>query len=283
MEPTELVYLTLDHYLDKLDTVTVSETGFFKTDHEKEHYETIFMYSFRKYRAAVYHSNLINKFLIEYVENAQTNPLREIKDDETFTTNICYTADHFAFELSAFLESLKSSVDFLATNCSFHIPRIQCKSISTLLKRAKDENERDPIFDVIRQNQKWLDELRIYRHHFVHFRFNSTSCGYKRQVIKGAQKIFIYPVIIPQSPPPYVPDTRRYRAEEKSPFLNYRGGFTQIKNNNDGKKNIFMFYPPLGYITIEDFIEVYLNSYQKFFTELMQTLSDLDFQKSNFS
>ena len=192
MEPNEPIFKILDQYLDKLDTVTISQSGFLKTFYDKERYETIFMYSFRKYRAAVYHSNLISKFLKEYEEYAQTNPLREIKDDETFTINLCYTADHFAFELSAFLESLNSSVDFLATNCSFHLPGIKCRSISTLMKLAKDGNKRDPIFDVIRQNQEWLEELRIYRHHFVHFRFISTSCGYKRQVIKGVQKIIIY-------------------------------------------------------------------------------------------
>ena len=265
MEPNEPIFKILDQYLDKLDTVTISQSGFLKTFYDKERYETIFMYSFRKYRAAVYHSNLISKFLKEYEEYAQTNPLREIKDDETFTINLCYTADHFAFELSAFLESLKSSVDFLATNCSFHLPGIKCRSISTLMKLAKDGNKRDPIFDVIRQNQEWLEELRIYRHHFVHFRFISTSCGYKRQVIKGVQKIIIYPVIIPKSPPSYIPDTRRRRAEEKSPFFDYKEGYIQIKNDNDGKKNLYLFYPPPGYVTIEDFTEFYLNSYEIFY------------------
>jgi hypothetical protein len=283
MEPVEPVFKILDEYIDKFNNAPFSQTGIFKNPRDKEHYETIFMYSFRKYRAAVYHYNHVSKFLKDHEEFAQTTSSRDIGKDGAYTVNLSYTADHYAFELSAFLESLKSSIDFLASSCSFHLPGIKCRSISTLMKLVKDEDKRGPIFDEVRENLEWLEGLRTYRHHFVHYRMNSTSCGYERQVINGVQKIIIYPVIIPESPPPYIPDTRENRAVEKSPFLKYSGGYIKIKNDNGGDNSLLKFYPPPGYVAIEDFMELYLNLYEKFFTELIHALSDLDFKNSPLS
>jgi len=71
---------------------------------------------------------------------------------------------------------------------------------------------------------------------------------------------------------------------EKSPFFNDSGSYISITNTIDGEKTIdcTLKYPsPQGYIGIEDFMLQYLNSYEKFFTEIIRALSDLDFKYSN--
>jgi hypothetical protein len=149
------------------------------------------------------------------------------------------------------------------------------------MKLVKKGDNRGSIFDEIRGNLEWLEGIRAYRHHLVHYRIISTSCGYEQRVVNGVQKIIVYPVIIPESPPPYIPDTREKRALEKSPFFNYSGSFISIKDKNGDEKIIdctLKYYPPLGYVTIEDFMILHLNSFEKFFTELIQALSELDFK-----
>ena len=99
---------------------------------------------------------------------------------------------------------------------------------------------------------EWLDRLRKYRHHFVHYRIISTSCGYERRVIKGVQKIIIYPVIIPETPPPYIPDTRQRRAMEKSPFSSDSGRYIRIKKIRTRVKKTsncpLKYHSPPGYV-----------------------------------
>jgi hypothetical protein len=286
MASDEKIFKTLDNYFEKLDSAPISSPGMFKSDHHKEHYETIFMYSFRKYRAAIYHYSNVKNFIKTNEDVAQKLLSRGTKEDKTSKVAISMTADQYTYELSAFLEALKSSVDFLAVACCLHLPGIKSDSISPLMKIAKNGVKQGPIFNEIRQNLEWLEGLRSYRHHLVHYRIMSTSCGYEKRVINGIPKIIVHPVCIPESPPPYVPDTRIRRAMEKSSCFDYSSSKICVKTENGTEKIIdcaFKYYPQAGYIAIEEFMELQINSFEKFFTEIIDALSNLDFKTYTFS
>ena len=193
---------------------------------------------------------------------------------------ISRTADHYAYELSAFLEALKSSIDFLAVACSPHLTGINPNGIRTLIRLVK-KGETGAIFNEVKRNLEWLERLRSYRHHVVHRRILSTSSGYEKRVTGDIANTVIYPVIIPESPPPYVPDTRMRRAMEETFSLDSSWSEVRVKTA-DGKERIishsFAYHPPAGFVAIDDFMESHLNSFENFFTEIVHALSGLDFK-----
>jgi len=277
------IFKVLDEYFKKLDTAPILPTGMFTSEGDKERYETLFMYAFRKYRAAIYHYENVKNFIKADEANAQKllSPELENSQASKIVMRVSRTADHYAYELSAFLEALKSSVDFLATACTSHLPDIKFDSLKTLIRLVKKRHRTGPIFDEVKRNLEWLERLRSYRHHVVHRRIISTSSGYERRVIEGIAKTAIHPVIIPESPPPYIPDTRRRRAMEES--LGFDSSWKEVRVNVvNGKEKIlnysFSYHPPDGFTAIEDFMESHLNSFKKFFTEIIHTLSGLNFR-----
>lgn len=102
-----------------MDTAPVGGNSIFKDDRAKEKHETIIMYAFRKYRAAVYHSENVRRFLAGEFSDFDSS---KILDSDTFTNNtrakilVRKTADHFVYELAAFFEASKSSLDFIAAS-----------------------------------------------------------------------------------------------------------------------------------------------------------------------
>jgi hypothetical protein len=276
------IFEVLDEYFKKLDTTPISPTGIFSSESDKERYETLFMYAFRKYRAAIYHYENVKAFIKADEANVQKTLIPELEKSQAskMVMRISRTADHYAYELSAFLEALKSSVDFLAAACTPHLPDIKFDSIKTLTRLVK-KGRTGPIFDEVKRNLEWLERLRSYRHHVVHRRIISTSSGYERRVIEGIAKTAIHPVIIPESPPPYIPDTRRRRAMEESLGFDSLWKEVRVKMVNGREKILnysFSYHPPAGFTAIENFMESHLNSFEKFFTEIVHTLSGLNFR-----
>jgi len=277
------IFEVLDGYFEKLDVAPISPTGMFTCISDKERYETLFMYAFRKYKAATYHYENVKAFIKADKANGQKLLSSRLAKPQVskIVMRISRTADHYTYELSAFLEALKSSVDFVATACTPHFSGIEFDSIRTLMKLVEKRGKTGPIFDEVKRSLEWLKRLRSYRHHVVHRRVISTSSGYEKRVINGIAKTAIHPVIIPESPPPYILDTRRGRAMEES--LGLDSSLIEMHAKTaDGKEKIldysFAYYPPAGFTAIEDFMESHLNSFKKFFTEIIYALSDLDFR-----
>jgi len=277
------IFEVLNEYFKKLDSAPISSTGMFTSESDKERYETLFIYAFRKYRAAIYHYENVKGFIKADKANAQKllSPELEKHQASKMVMRISKTADHYVYELSAFLEALKSSADFLATACSPHLPGIELDSIKTFIKLVK-RGRSGPIFNEVRKNIEWLEKLRSYRHHVVHRRIISTSSGHETHLVRGLTKTVQHPVIIPESPPSYIPDTRRQRMMEDEPS-GLDSSWTEVRvRTADEKEEVVDFSlkysPSSDYIAIEDFMKSHLASYEELFTQIIQVLTELDFK-----
>jgi hypothetical protein len=85
------------------------------------------MYVFRKYKAAQYHLHNVTRHL---KEEGDKNIFKKedrvrLKKALKVTGTIEVTANHYVYELSAFLEAMKSTIDFLATVVSVHLKGIK--------------------------------------------------------------------------------------------------------------------------------------------------------------
>lgn len=284
------IFETLDNYFKKIDDAPISPSRIFVSEIDKERYETLFMYAFEKYRAARYHYENVKKFIKIEDPNSKNS---KMTDTEPIKINgvqiaiarswscVSLPADHYVFELSAFLAALRSSIDFLCIACSHHLPGIKTRSIATLIKLV-EKGRSGPIFKEVNNNIKWLNKLRSYRDHLIHNLVISASSGYETHRIGNLSKTIRYPVIIPESPPSFILDTRMRRMmEESSSNLDRCWSEIHAKTEN-GKEEIadfsLKFVPPAGYIIIEDFMQYHLDSYEKFFTEIIQALEDLRFK-----
>lgn len=285
------IFSILNAYLDKLDRVLISSEGIFKSENEKEKYETLFMYSFRKYKAAQYHYENIKTFIKEEVNKAnRQKSLLQDRDKpsglkSTFKLKSTYkrsgSVNHYAYELSAFVEALKSSIDFIATACILHFQGFQGDSIKTLIKLAKKKNKTGPIIDEVKRNLDWIISLRTYRHHLVHKLMIRTSGGYEIREEEDFTKTIIYPVIIPKLLPMYIPDTRKTREEDmmmRDISDLYDTSWTEVRINGKFVESSVEVHPPRGFVLIDRFMESHLNSYRKFFNEILNRLSDIDFR-----
>jgi len=113
----------LDSYFKKLDGIQLEKNDLFSTFEDKERYETHFMYAIRKYNAALYHFNQVKKYIekdkiraekvklnvkkLENFKNLNNDiPIKSIKMTE-LTEGI---SNHYFYELSAFMEALKSTL-----------------------------------------------------------------------------------------------------------------------------------------------------------------------------
>ncbi len=140
------VFAMLETYLSTLDDAPFSPDTVFTFQEDKERYETFLMYSFRKYQAARYHHANIRRYLEKDDADHEEDFKRLVKivDGKDEKLDRCYprsalmktrqSADHYVYELSAFLEALKSAVDFLASVCAFHLSGICLDSMNTLMK-----------------------------------------------------------------------------------------------------------------------------------------------------
>ncbi len=271
------IFNVLNHLFERLDNAPITPEGMFSSEDKKERYETAFMYSFRKHQAACYHYENVQRFIEEARIKAQK--LEGLKNTN-IVMEVARTAEHYAYELSAFLEALKSSIDFLAIACSPYLTGIEIRSISTLM-RLVQKKRKGPIFDEIIRNLDWIESLRSYRHHVVHRRIISTSNGYEKINLGGITKTIIHPIIIPKSPPPYVPDTRKIRAYEASVGLDYF--WSELRANSDDGSDLVQNYNKADnlshdFVVIEEFMKKHLNSFKGFFTGIISTISDLDFK-----
>ncbi len=129
------VSLILDKYFKLLDEEPINSDGFFSGVDDKEKYETSFMYAFRKYKAALYHFENVRRLDNSDFEKAGIDQIANSKISKTpflTATKISFSANYYVYELSAFLEAVKSCLDFLASAIECQLKGIKLDSISTL-------------------------------------------------------------------------------------------------------------------------------------------------------
>ena len=255
----------MDEYFKKLDKVPLFPSSKFKNDEEKEHYETQLMFAFRKYQAAQYHFKNVLKFL---------------KEDDVFKVSgtVELTANNYVYELSAFLEAIKSAIDFLATVTSSHFKGMSFDKISSLIKFVK-KRRINPIFNQIAVHFNWLSYIREYRHHLVHRLLMNISKEYMTLKIGDSLKTFSRPIIVPEESPKYFPDTRRSRfhnigSSDKFGSIEIRAQF-----ENESVTTHVEYLAMEGYIPIDEFMENQLNKFGLFFKDMIDILTTLDFKQ----
>lgn len=277
----------MDNYLKELDCVPFSPESIFKNEEEKEKYETQLMYVFRKYQATKYHFENIIKFLEKDDKITRTmdkfNGIEEVVSKTTVQfvesrLTIEKPANHYVYELSAFLETLKSSIDFLAAVIVKHMKGVQTDKISTLMKMV-DSGKTGPIFDQVKTHYNWLQNIGEYRHHLVHRLILRMARVYKKVDIFDQTKTFLQPIVIPKFPPKFVPDTRRSRLLGNQ--TGYKMPYIEIKSQFDDKsiRTYFEYLPYKGYVPIKEFTENHLNSFKIFFKDIIDILTKLEFKQ----
>jgi hypothetical protein len=280
------VFDVLDHYFRLMDEAPVGGDSVFPNHKEKEKHESVLMYAFRKYRATSYHLENVKRFL---AQDSLGTDFSNVLDGEllprgaTALISVHRTADHFIYELAAFFEAAKSSLDFLATACSTYLRGITTDSISTLVRCVEQKAKGGPIIDVVKQHLSWLKQLRDYRHHLVHRMVITASTAHEVQKRGRLVKRIKGPVVVPEETPPYFPDTRRSRMMEDEPRgLDYKWFEGKIEHP-DGTEEIVDFSteytPSKGYTEISAFMTLQLHTLERFFSDTIAALEKLNFKK----
>ncbi len=277
----------IDAYFTTLDEVPFSPCTIFASQESKEKYETYLMYAFRKYQAARYHYDNIRSHMAKDYDKISTDikgRSRTSSENSRYhiSTRIMVRrgADHYAYELSAFLEALKSGVDFLSIVCGFHLSGISVRSVSTLMRLVRN-GLRDSFFTVVGKNLDWLEKLRDYRHHVVHRRIFSVSIGGEEHTAGGATWAVAHPLVIPEHPPVYVPDTRVSRESDEDMLPDYDESEEWNMTTDKGKRSVdfsVQYAPSWGYVLLEDFVQYHIESFEKFFNGVVQALISLQFK-----
>jgi len=286
MSPKEKdVAKCLESLFKRLDAAKLAPETILKSAAQKEHYESILMFAFRKLQAARYHYQQVEGLL-----DAQRRELGRLHSKSkpsgdkfkivSSTMRISKSANEFTFELSAFFAAIRSAIDFLARVCAQHFKGVQADSITTLLGLIKN-GKTGPILDTIAEDTEWLTRLRDYRDYLVHRLVISTTSGGEVQWKDGSAITTPYPIVVPSETPKHFPDTRRARAfDEPENRLSVMTSEASV-TYSDGRKRLIkkcvQMEPTGGYIRIEDLMKREINAFERFFVRVVEALTKLDF------
>jgi len=280
---------SLDELFAALDGMEVSPACIFKNGQEKEQYESLLTFGFRKLQAAKYHLLNVHRLLAKAIEESahvEREFTRHLNEQPStlgkrglarLSTQI--SAHDYAFELAAFLAAIKSGVDFIAAAASRHLPGTTADSIRTPL-RLVSKGFRGPILNEVAESHDWLTGLREYRHHLVHRLVITLSRGWEVSMTEQGSTRAPYPVVVPVRPPKHVLDTRRERMMNSASPL----GLTVTKSTSwitesDGSRrmvsNIVNADPSPGFMRIEDFMKTHIDAFEEFFLRMVRGLIDL--------
>lgn len=283
------IFTILDDYFSAMDNVVIGESSIFLNEDTKERHETILMYAFRKYRAACYHLARVNQLLEENLIKPDDSDLldkKQLSENAKVKISVIRTADHFIYELAAFFEALKSSLDFIASASSLYFKGINVNnSIRTFIKCADKNCMNNSFINVIKKYLVWLKQVRDYRHHLVHRMVITVSDGYEIHKWGDITKIINYPVIVPETTPSYFPDTRRSRMINDNNIYFDQKRFEGTVEYPDGTKKIIDFSveykPSKGYKEISEFMTLHLHKFEHFFRDILTELKSMNFMKYN--
>lgn len=246
------------------------------------------MYSFRKFQAAKYHFNNVIAFLNKDFKqekgvstkadvvsnNFKGKGVKIIRTEKTTEGS----APHYVYELSAFLEALKSAIDFSAAACKIHLKGIDVDSITPLIRLVK-KGRTGPIINQVKKHLSWLENIRSYRHHLVHRNVFLISIFSKSLSVGDKEFKTHRPIVIPKKPPKYVPDTRKNRLMGDSLGIEIH----QIESSTtiNGKITDYRtdYLISENYILLEDFMKKNLCSFKEFFAGIIKDLTSVNFNE----
>jgi hypothetical protein len=183
-----ILHSTLENHFKNLDTCELGDNKVFSSQTDKEHYESYIMFAFRKFKSLNYHFSNINCLINKEITDLEEKDIQESKSKEfkrfkklKIVMKMKKDAYEFIYELSAFLEALKSCMDLLAEVASFYFKGINVNySISPLLKLSNKKKSK--ILDFISNNANWIRIIRNYRHPIVHRLVLQLKSGYVRKL-----------------------------------------------------------------------------------------------------
>jgi hypothetical protein len=259
------------------------------------------MFMFRTYQAARYHTDNVSRLLekdraqAEKLLDSVGHPATDLPDEippemarklsaATVRASIVQDALPYAFELSAFLQALRSSLDFLATVCIRHLSDKSRDSVATLLGLAT-KGASGPIVDQVAQHLEWLTQLRDYRDRLVHRLLLQPRVGAEAASSGGRRRVVHYPVVVPKATPQFIPDTREARmlrdehggAPEGLTVLEREGWVESSDGRSECHEFSGMALPNTDYIGIDAFMAQNLASFEAFVGDVLRQLADLNF------
>jgi len=283
------IFKTIDNLLENLDKSKFTKNSIFSSLDDKIAFETKLLSAFQKYNAALYHKTNILRLIQEDTDKIITptsKSSKQLPHGAKLTTNVSFTAEHYAFELTAFLAALRSSLDFLCWAAASFYPMYNgIRKSSKVIEMVEKKKMAGPLFDEVKNNISDLKYLIEYRDNIIHRCILCTIAGGESHTIGDITKSICYPVLIPVSPPVFIPDTRLIRSniDAKKGLKTVR---TEIyQDTSTHKKEIvdidIKIDPIKGYISIEDFIQEQLSSFEIFFAQVIRRLNALDFKKQS--
>jgi hypothetical protein len=274
----------MEALFELLDNALLAPATILKSDGQKQHYETLLMFAFRKRQAAIYHRGRVDDLSNE--KQKETNRILakgkiSLGPSVTqMTAKVSKSANEFTYELSAFFAAIRSSIDFLARLLGEHSKAIEVGSITTYLKLIK-AGKVGPTLDVVGKHEAWLVHLQDYRDYLIHRLVIGAISGGQREFKNGQWINTIYPIAVPDETPTHVPDTRVFRAmdDPENKFdvrsselsVTYPGGKAELFERT------FELTPQKGYIRIEKLMDRELKAFESFFVDVVDVLINLKF------
>jgi hypothetical protein len=283
-------------YLERLDSAEVGPERLFASQSAKDRHESLLAYASRKHAAAQYHLSNVRKLLV-----SDLGRMTKDEQDSSFVagdivtesaSTFTRTADEYSFELSAFLEALKSAVDLLSEASCIYLKGVNANYSITPLLKLSERSETGPVIDEVKDNSFWLRSLQDYRHHLVHRLMPSTRTGHVIRSVGMLTSAAVIPVVVPVRTPQYAPDTRRALAEQimTDPLEGLQGilvqterGITKVDDKAETVHYAVRIYPADGYQLIEQFMEENLEAFQAFTEQLIQAFITLNFTAVAFT
>jgi hypothetical protein len=287
-KPQDVVAL-MEALFALLDKAKLAPATILKTEAQKEHYETLLMFAFRKRQAARYHRNRVDELLKDHQQETEKHLTKSGPEPKAssklnvvqMTMKISKTANEFTYELSAFYATIRSAIDFLARLLGEHSKAIEVGSITTFLKFVKS-GKAGPTVDVVAKHAVWLLHLQDYRDYLVHRLVIGATSGGQREWKNGQWINTNYPIAVPADTPKHVPDTRRSRAMDNPKFNFNISTWEASIAYPDGKTKMIertvKMAPRDGYIHIEKLMGKELDALDAFFGDVVQALVNLKFE-----
>lgn len=269
--------------LEALDAAPCGPKVTFRAQEGKEAYETLLTFVLRRIAGAEYHKRRIEE-LVDQRANREL-PLLPLKRGGTGRRHaaITFSDESHRHELAAFLASLKSASDFLATLAfRFHIRGEEGDSVTNLLRRI-ERGASGPIDTAVRTNADWLTSMRAYRDELVHTRAPGDTATYEAIAEGGCEAEARAPIVVPRETTALrgLRDTRRSRMECSQPLgvmrLEFRG--TVSTNGATTVERLGIQYRiEEGFVRIEDFATEHLEKQRGFLRDMCLAFSAVGFR-----
>lgn len=282
----------LNSFFARLDAAPAGASQpILKKASDKEYVETVAMFAIRCIHAARHHQLNVDRLLSENKSKIEQQLADAQKDLQTKSSKLNVVHRHlsvrsnsaeFIYELSTFLGTLRSGLDFIAKVAGRYVPGVTAHSIKTLIDMAA-EGQPCEVVKVVDAHRAWLSLIRDYRDESVHrLVIHAPATGWMLSD-KGKLASAVIPVVVPVATPKLVNDTRRSRMmDEDVPYgLMRRKSHGQV-TYSDGSKEVLshevLFLPAPGFVAIEAFLKQHVSAYEEFYGAVLDCLDALDFQ-----